>query len=202
MAKPSNVVLASRSPQRRALLAALGVDFEAVEPFVTELAEGDPDEIVLENARWKASSVAARVREGSLVIAGDTEVVLDGAALGQPEDSGEAEAMLRRLSGREHRVLGAIALLGPETEGDRLRTREGSVATVVRFRALGDSEIAAYLGSDEWRGRAGAYAVQALGSALVEEVRGDLSNVIGLPVPLLLELAPELLSGARAFRAP
>jgi septum formation protein len=197
------VVLASRSPQRRALLAALGCDFDVIEPRVTELTEGDPAEIVLENARWKASSVAARTPEGTLVIGGDTEVVLDGAALGQPEDHEEAEAMLRRLSGREHSVLGAIALLGPEQEqGDRLRTREGTVTTVVRFRDLAEPEIAAYLASDEWRGRAGAYAVQGLGSALVDEVRGDVSNVIGLPVPLLLELAPELLRGAGAFRAP
>ncbi len=99
-------------------------------------------------------------------------------------------------------VLGAIALLGPEMEGDRLRTREGTVATAVRFRELAEAEIAAYLASGEWRGRAGAYAVQGLGSALVDEVRGDVSNVIGLPVPLLLELAPELLPGAAAFRAP
>ena len=196
------VVLASTSPQRRALLAALGCDFDVAEPNVSELSEGDPAEIVLENARWKASSVAARTREGTLVIAGDTEVVLDGAALGQPEDTAEAEAMLRRLSGREHSVLGAIALLGPEQEGGRLRAREGTVTTVVRFRELGEPEIAAYLASEEWRGRAGAYAVQGLGSALVDEVRGDVSNVIGLPVPLLLELAPELLPGAGAFRAP
>jgi len=195
------IVLASKSPQRRALLAALGCDFDLIEPRVTELTEGDPAEIVLENARWKASSVATRTREGTLVIGGDTEVVLDGAALGQPEDHEEAEAMLRRLSGREHTVLGAIALLGPEREGDRLRTREGTVTTVVRFRELAEPEIAAYLASDEWRGRAGAYAVQGLGSALVDEVRGDVSNVIGLPVPLLLELAPELLRGAGAFRA-
>jgi septum formation protein len=186
------VVLASRSPQRRALLAALGLEFDVIEPHVTELEEGDPEEIVLENARWKASSAAARAREGTLVIAGDTEVVLDGAVLGQPEDADEAGAMLRALSGREHTVLGALALLGPE-HGERPRTREGTVASVVRFRALDDAAIGAYLASGEWEGRAGAYAIQSLGSALVDEVRGDVSNVIGLPVPLLLELAPELL---------
>ena len=196
------VALASRSPQRRALLAALGVEFEVVEPHVTELTEGDPAEIVLENARWKASSVAARVPQGTLVIAGDTEVVLDGAVLGQPEDAEEAEEVLRRLSGREHEVLGAIALLGPDAPGDRLMTREGSVSTAVRFRDLAEPELAAYLASEEWRGRAGAYAVQGLGSALVDEVRGDVSNVIGLPIPLLLDLAPELLAGAGAFRGP
>jgi septum formation protein len=193
MAKPSfRVILASRSPQRRALLAALGLDFDVIEPQVTELEEGDPEEIVLENARWKASSAATRAREGTLVIAGDTEVVLDGAVLGQPDDADEAGAMLRRLSGREHTVLGALALLGPE-HGERPRTREGTVASTVRFRALDEAAIGAYLASGEWEGRSGAYAIQSLGSALVDEVRGDVSNVIGLPVPLLLELAPELL---------
>ena len=161
---------------------------------MTELQEGDPAEIVLENARWKASSVAARSPEGALVIAGDTEVVLDGRTLGQPAGEIEAEEMLRSLSGREHQVLGALALLGPELEGDRPRAREGSVSSTVRFRELDEPTIAAYLASGEWEGRAGGYAIQGLGSALVEEVRGDVSNVIGLPVPLLLELAPELVA--------
>jgi septum formation protein len=168
------------------------VVFEVSEPNVTEVSEGDPSEIVLENARWKASSVAARASEGTLVIAGDTEVALDGVALGQPEDTDEAAGMLRRLSGREHQVFGALALLGPDRIGDRPRAREGRTSSTVRFRKLDEQEIDAYLRSGEWRGRAGAYAIQGLGSALVDEVRGDLSNVIGLPVPLLVELAPEL----------
>jgi septum formation protein len=187
------VVLASRSPQRRALLDALGVEFSVAEPRVSELEEGDPREIVLENARWKAASVAAVEPSGTLVIGGDTEVVLDGVALGQPEDEGEARSHLERLGGREHEVLGAVALLGPEADDEeRPRTREGIVSTTVRFRELGGALLEAYLASGEWRGRAGSYAIQGLGSALVEEVSGDVANVIGLPVGLLLELAPEL----------
>jgi septum formation protein len=190
------VVLASGSPQRRALLDALGVEFTVEEPRVTELTDGDPREIVLENARWKAASVAAVAAPGTLVIGGDTEVVLDGAALGQPEDEGEARAHLERLSGREHEVLGAVALMGPDMdEGERPRAREGVVSTRVRFRELESTLLEAYLASGEWRGRAGSYAIQGLGSALVEEVTGDVANVIGLPIRLLLELAPELVSG-------
>lgn len=190
----SHVVLASRSPQRRALLDALGVEFETADPNVDELTEGEPGEVVLDNARWKASVVAASAPPGALVLAGDTEVVLDGTALGQAGDEAEAREHLERLSGREHEVLGALALLGPEEVDGKLRAREGMVATHVRFRALEPPLVAAYLASGEWRGRAGSYAVQGLGSALVEEVRGDVSNVIGLPVPLLAELAPELIA--------
>ena len=186
------VVLASRSPQRQALLTALGVEFEVQKPRVTELEQGDPREIVLENARWKAASIAAIEPGGTLVIGGDTEVALDGHALGQPEDEAEAREHLRRLSGREHEVLGGLALLGPELQEGRPRTREGVAASVVRFAELDDRLIDAYLASGEWRGRAGSYAIQGLGSALVAEVRGDVANVIGLPVGLLLELAPEL----------
>lgn len=186
------VVLASRSPQRSALLSALGVSFEVEEPRVTETSEGEPREIVLENARWKAASVAAVEPPGTLVIGGDTEVALDGRTLGQPSDEEEAREHLRRLSGREHEVLGGLALMGPEQEQGRPRAREGTAASVVRFAELEDRLIDAYLASGEWRGRAGSYAIQGLGSALVAEVRGDVSNVIGLPVKLLLELAPEL----------
>lgn len=185
------VVLASRSPQRRALLAALGVEFEVVEPKVEELAEGEPGELVLVNARWKAASIAAAAREGTLVIAGDTEVALDGGVLGQPEDEDEAREHLRRLSAREHEVFGAIALMGPglDAEGAFIG-REGVVCTTVRFRDIEGSLLDSYLASGEWEGRAGSYAIQGLGSALVEKVSGDVSNVIGLPIPLLLELEP------------
>lgn len=187
------VVLASRSPQRLALLRGLGIEFEVVEPRVEELKQGDPRQVVIENARWKAASVAAIEPAGTLVIAGDTEVSLDGHTLGQPEAEPQARAHLERLSGREHEVLGAVAVLGPGADDGRAEAREGVVTTTVRFRELAPAMIDAYLAGGEWRGRAGSYAIQGLGSALVAEVRGDLSNVIGLPVGLLLELAPELI---------
>ncbi len=166
-----------------------------MEPQIDEFTEGDPEEIVLENARWKAATVAAAARPGTLVIGGDTEVALDGQALGQPGGEDEARSHLERLSGREHQVLGAIALLGPEEDSTgRPATREGVASSTVRFQELEPALIEAYLASGEWRGRAGSYAIQGLGSALVESVRGDVSNVIGLPIGLLLQLAPELLA--------
>jgi septum formation protein len=187
------VVLASRSPQRQALLEGLGVEFEVAKPRIQEMEEGDPRELVLENARWKAASISPIEPPGTLVIAGDTEVALDGRTLGQAEDEPEARRHLESLSGREHEVLGALALMGPGTdENERPETREGVVVSTVRFGDLSPALIDAYLASGEWRGRAGSYAIQGLGSALVEEVRGDVSNVIGLPIGLLLELAPEL----------
>jgi septum formation protein len=187
---PTRVVLASRSPQRRSLLEALGVEFEAVEPQIEELREGEPREVVLENARWKAAAVAATAPPETLVIAGDTEVALDGQVLGQPTDEDEARGMLTRLSAREHEVLGAIAMLGPDEVEGRPRAREGLVTTTVRFQTLSPVLIDAYLASGEWEGRAGSYAIQGLGSALVDAVEGDVSNVIGLPISLLLELEP------------
>jgi septum formation protein len=185
----SKLVLASKSPQRRALLAALGLDFEVEAPTVEEETEGEPRDLVARNALRKAEAVAAR-RQDATVIAGDTEVVIDGEVLGQPEGEAEARAHLRRLSGTEHHVLGGLALIGPDA-GDQPRT--GVDVSTVTFRELDDRLIDVYLASGEWEGRAGSYAIQGLGSALVDIVRGDVSNVIGLPVGLLLRLAPELL---------
>jgi septum formation protein len=184
------IVLASKSPQRRALLDALGVEFEVQDPAIEEEAGGEPRELVVRNAMRKAEAVAAD-RPGALVIAGDTEVVVDGEVLGQPEDEAEARAHLERLSGSEHHVLGGLALIGT---GPDHEPRTGVDLSTVSFRELDDPLLDAYLASGEWRGRAGSYAIQGLGSALVDTVRGDVSNVIGLPVGLLLRLAPELVA--------
>ena len=184
----SRIVLASKSPQRRALLEALGVDFEVRAPEVDEERDGEPRDVVVRNAIRKAEAVVPDDPD-ALVIAGDTEVVIDGEVLGQPADEAEARAHLERLSGSEHHVLGGLALLG---QGDEPRT--GVDLSTVAFRQLDDALLAAYLASGEWRGRAGSYAIQGLGSALVDIVRGDVSNVIGLPIGLLLRLAPDLIA--------
>jgi septum formation protein len=188
------IVLASGSPQRRALLSALGLDFEVRAPAVEEETDGDPHELVLLNARRKLEAVAPAA-DGALVIAGDTEVVIDGEVLGQPGNVAEARSHLERLSGREQQVLGGLALLSADRgTGDEPRT--GVEVSAVAFRKLEPSLLEAYLASGEWRGRAGSYAIQGLGSALVDAVRGDVSNVIGLPVGLLLRLAPELVTSS------
>jgi septum formation protein len=182
------VVLASRSPQREAILDALGIEFEVVVPDTPEVSEGDPDQAVLENARRKADSIEA---VDALVIGCDTEVALAGRLLGKPAGEQEARKYLQLLSGRSHEVLSGLVLLGPEAN----RVRKGVARSLVGFRALADRQIDAYLASGEWRDRAGGYAIQGLGSCLAERIEGDLSNVIGLPLGLLLELAPELAPG-------
>jgi septum formation protein len=156
---------------------------------VKELADGgEPAEVVVENARRKATVGVREAGEGALVLGADTEVLLDGRLLGKAADAGEARERLLALSGRTHEVLGAIVLAGPEPG----RERAGLARSEVTFRALDDATLGLYLASGEWRDRAGAYAIQGLGSALVERVQGDFSNVVGLSVRLLLELAPEL----------
>ena len=187
------LVLASGSPQRRALLAALGLDFEVRVPAVEERTDGEPRELVVENARRKAEAVASG--ESDLVIAGDTEVVIDGEVLGQPASPEEARSHLERLSGREHHVVGGVAVLA-FSEREPIEPRTGVDVSTVAFRELEAPLLDAYLASGEWRGRAGSYAIQGLGSALVDVVRGDVSNVIGLPVGLLLRLAPELITNS------
>jgi septum formation protein len=185
------LVLASGSPQRRALLEALGLDFDVQAPSVEEETDGEPRDLVVRNALRKAEAVAADHTD-TLIIAGDTEVVVDGEVLGQPGSEAEARTHLERLSGSEHHVLGGLALIGPDADAE---PRTGVDVSTVAFRELGEPLLDAYLASGEWRGRAGSYAIQGLGSALVDIVRGDVSNVIGLPVGLLLRLAPELVPG-------
>jgi septum formation protein len=126
------------------------------------------------------------------VIACDTEVVVEGRVMGQPADEREARWCLQALSGRRHEVVGGLALLGPQLTETGLRVRDGVVSSSVSFAELSPPIVEAYLASGEWRGRAGGYAVQGLGSALVSGIEGDVSNVIGLPVGLLMRLAPEL----------
>jgi septum formation protein len=159
---------------------------------VEETTEGEPREVVLANALAKGRAVAARRRKGTLVIAGDTEVVVDGRVVGQPAFEGEARWCLETLSGRSHEVLGALALIGPDRVDGELTVRTGVESSRVTFGKLDRELIDLYLASEEWRGRAGGYAVQGLGSALADGVEGDVSNVIGLPIRLLLLLAPEL----------
>ena len=178
------VILASSSIQRREILRKLGVEFEVVVPGVEELSGGDPEYLVVENARMKVRAVEAPA-EG-LVIGCDTDVVLDGEVLGKPADEAEARAYLNRMSGRAHQVLSGLVVLQGGEE------RSGLERTEVVFRELSEADKARYVNFGEWRGRSGGYAIQTLGSTLVERLEGSVSNVVGLPVGLLAELAPTL----------
>jgi septum formation protein len=180
------LVLASRSPRRRQILDALRIEYVAVDPQADEVGEGDPEVVVLENARRKARAGRGGADPGAVVLAADTEVVLDGRVLGQPADENEAGSTLEALSGRTHAVLTGVVIARPDGE------RSGIARSEVTFRELDPGTVALYLDSGEWRGRAGAYAIQGLGSILIERLEGDFSNVVGLPVPLLLDLAPDL----------
>jgi septum formation protein len=136
---------------------------------------------VVENARRKARAV-----ESDLVIACDTDVVLDGEVLGKPADAAEARAYLDRMSGRAHEVMSGLVVV---REG---REKAGLERTTVVFKPLSEAEKQRYVEFGEWRGRSGGYAIQTLGSTLVERLEGSVSNVVGLPVGLLAEFAPEL----------
>jgi septum formation protein len=182
MSQYRRLVLASRSPQRRAILEQLGIEFEVRPADVEEDTEGDPAEVVVRNARRKAQAVS-----GETVLGVDTEVYLDGRLFGKPGSEAQARGFLEQLSGRTHDVFSGIALVH---EG---ATQTGVARTEVTFRRLDTALIEWYLESGEWEERAGGYAVQGRGSALIAGIAGDYWNVVGLPVPLLLDIAPWLL---------
>jgi septum formation protein len=187
----ARVILASASPRRRELLASLGVPFDVVVPDVEEIREGEPEDLVLENARRKARAGLGGAEPGSLVLGIDTEVVLGGRTLGKPDGPAAARERLEALSGRTHTVLSGVVVLSPQAGGEP-GERSGIALSEVTFRDLDPPAIETYLSSGEWRDRAGAYAIQGLGSILVERIVGEFSNVVGLPLALLLELTPEL----------
>lgn len=168
--------LASTSPRRRELLAALGLDFTVVEVDVDEapLDGESPGEMVLRLAAAKAG--AAAVGAPDLALGADTAVVVDGHALGKPVDEADCLRMLDLLSGRAHKVLTGVALR------DVNRTWTALSETDVYFREISRDEALAYWQSGEPRGKAGAYAIQGLGGVFVARIEGSYSNVVGLPV--------------------
>jgi septum formation protein len=175
------LVLASRSPQRRAILRQLGIEFEVLPTDVEEIAAGDPVEVARENALAKAMA-AATLRPGATVLGVDTIVVCERAILGKPPSAEAAEAMLRRLSGRTHEVISGLALV---ISGNPQVVHE---VTNVTFRELSEELLQRYVQTGEWSGRAGGYAIQEQGAALVRSISGDYLNVVGLPVSKMLDL--------------
>jgi septum formation protein len=161
------------------------VSFEVVSSDVEELELGPPHEVVLENAYRKARAVAER-RPEAIVLGVDTIVALGSKIYGKPSDRAEAEETLRVLAGRSHAVLSGVCVIA---DGE---TRTAAATTGVTFRALDEALLGWYLESEEWRERAGGYAIQGRGAAFVASIDGDYTNVVGLPVPTLLDLLPGL----------
>jgi len=189
----AGLVLASRSPRRRDILAGLGLTFEVdpahddVEAAANGAFSGDVFALPEALARRKCEEVAKRHRD-RLVLAADTVVILDGEILNKPADDAEARAFLRRLSGRTHTVVTAVALRRLRDGVDRV----ASERTGVTFRGLSDEEIAGYVATGEGRDKAGSYAAQGIGAALVRRIDGCFYNVVGLPVALTIEMLREV----------
>jgi septum formation protein len=180
------IVLASTSPQRRLILEQLRVAFDVIAPAYEETPGGDP----VEHAAGKARSVDGGDRP---VLGVDTVVACAGEVLGKPRDATDAERMLELLSGRTHEVVSGLCLRTPAWE------ELHSAKTSVTFRELTPRDLAHYLASGEWAGRAGAYAIQGLGANLVERIEGDYLNVVGLPGALLVRLLATRFAGTYGF---
>lgn len=189
------VVLASRSPQRRALLEGLGVAFTVRAIHAEEIEHGpDPAQVALENALAKARAASvASPGAGEVVIGCDTIVALDGVIYGKPADAPAACVTLTALGGRTHEVLSGLAVLLPGARG-QIEERTTVARTRVTFRPLDDRLLHWYVATGEWRGRSGGYAIQGAGSKLAVAVEGEEENVVGLPVAALLELYPQLVA--------
>jgi septum formation protein len=178
------LILASTSPQRRAILTQIGIPFDVRPADVEEETEGDPVAVAEANARAKAEAGGGP----GLVLGADTLVAVDGDILGKPADAAQAREYLERLAGRTHEVVGGFAL-----------AEHGSVVlagvekTTVTFRPAGPELLDWYVGTGEWEGRAGGYAIQGAGAVLVSGIEGDYLNVVGLPLARLLDLRPGLL---------
>ncbi len=182
------LVLASASPQRRAILQTLNVDFTVRPSGVQEREQGPGPEVALENALAKAQA-AVEEQAFEAVLGVDTIVERDGVLYGKPADESAARATLAALGGATHTVHSGVALLLP----DRRLTAVAS--TAVTFREIDETLMERCLRSGEWRDRSGAYAIQGMGLALVRSVEGDYQNVVGLPVATLIDLWPALLDG-------
>lgn len=181
------LVLASNSPRRRDLLNQAGYPFRVIVSEADELKADDipPAELVMENARRKAADVKGKSKAHEVILGADTLVIMDGKVFGKPKDEKEAIAMLTELSGKSHFVYTGIALI----KGEKLFQR--AEATKVTFASLSDEDIARYAKSGEPLGKAGAYAVQGRAATFIKGIEGSFSNVVGLPLYALTDLAKE-----------
>jgi len=182
------LILASASPRRAEILRTVGWPFEACPVDIDEARH--PDEsatIYVERLAQEKAQASVVRRPGVVTVGADTIVVVDDEILGKPRDEDDARRMLRRLGGRWHQVLTGLALIA----GASSECRVAHETTDVKFAAMREDEIDWYISSGEPLDKAGAYAIQGLGSRFIEEIRGDYLNVVGLPVRLLYELVTE-----------
>lgn len=182
------------SPRRKDLLTSLGLSFEVQPSTIEEVMDPDldPQQLVLNLAQQKTEDVFASVTrevvaERLLVLGADTIVVLDGKYLGKPNDRADAIDMLRRLSGRDHEVYTGVWLIVRESNGTVNATKSCERSTVF-FRRLEDREMEAYVDTGEPMDKAGAYALQGIGAALIEKIEGSHTNIVGLPIPNVVSL--------------
>lgn len=192
--KDIKLILASTSPRRAEILRREGIEFEILIPENIEKDElfGDPVSYVLELSRKKAESVAKKVEDG-LVLGADTIVVLDDKILGKPKDKKEAKSILKSLSGRYHKVYTGITLIHKKSG----KTESDYGCTKVKFNQLKKEDILKYIATGEPLDKAGAYGIQGMGSFLVENIEGDLDNVIGLPLKKLKKLLEKFADASR-----
>jgi septum formation protein len=184
------LVLASGSPQRSTILERLGVTFTVRATDVEELDAGDPEQVARENALRKARA-AHRPGEAEAVLGCDTLVTLEGVIYGKPLDEPAARATLMALGGRTHEVISGVAVLLTDG-GSEVTERVAIARTRVTFGPIDEELLDWYLGTGEWRGRSGGYAIQGAGQRLAGRIDGEIENVVGLPVAALRDIYPEL----------
>ena len=177
-----SLILASASPRRRELMAYTGLPFEVITADAEEIKAGNPETLVMENARRKARAVAA-LHPGRMVLGADTIVYQDGRALGKPRDEQDARDMLRGLSGRGHMVYTGVCVIGENGEES-----VNADASLVEFVPLSEEAISWYIATGEPMDKAGAYAVQGRAGMFVRRIEGSYSNVIGLPMALVRDM--------------
>ncbi len=179
------IILASSSPRRKELLESVGLKFQVVNPEADEtyLNDESPEDVALRLSKEKALSVARGYEAGTVVIGADTVVVVDNDILGKPLDENDAALMLRKISGREHRVLTAFTIVKPQSQ-----VLHGEIVeTFVSVKNLAASEIEGYIMTGEPMDKAGAYGIQGIGAFMIQEIRGSYTNVVGLPLVEVLE---------------
>lgn len=192
------LILASQSPRRHSLLRDVGVPFTVVPSKAEEAAAGGTAVALAEAnalAKVRGACLPDDLEPGAFLLGTDTLVTLDGRVMGKPASRAEAARMVATLSGRTHQVVSGVALVrmqNPRAPDRGEEVRVSSAATEVTFRPLGPAQIEAYLASGEWKGKAGAYAVQGLASLFVSAIRGEYSNVVGLPLCLLTRMFSDL----------